>query len=145
MIPATERILAIDYGTRWVGLAWSDPSLTIVAGSSSIDRKKIKTPVLEVIAEHVRELEVTGIIVGMPYNMDGSLGFKAKETRNFMNKLEAILDISVSHWDERLTTVRAENELRMLETRKKGKGRVDEMSASFILQAYLESISNSSL
>jgi len=141
MIPATERILAIDYGSRWVGLAWSDPSLTIVAGSRSIDRKKAKTPVLDLIVEYVRELGVAGIVVGIPYNMDGSVGFKARETQNFINRLKARLDITVSHWDERLTTVRAQNELRMMETKKRAERRVDELAASFILQDYLESIS----
>jgi len=142
MIPTPQRILAIDYGSRWLGLAWSDPSFTIVAGSRSIDRKKTTTPVLDLIEESVQELGVTGIIVGMPYNMDGSVGFKARETQNFINKLMAKLNISVSHWDERIKTVRAENELRQLGTKKRSGRQVDEMAASFILQAYLESISS---
>jgi putative Holliday junction resolvase len=143
MSPAPERILAIDYGTRWLGLAWSDPSLTIVAGSRTIDRKQTKVPILTVIQDFVQEMGVREVIVGMPYNMDGSTGPKAQETLAFMEELEKRLEIPVSSWDERLTTVRAADELRRLGGKRGQRRRVDEMSASFILQDYLKSISRS--
>jgi putative Holliday junction resolvase len=142
MIPAPERILAIDYGSRWLGLAWSDPSLTIVAGSRTIDSNKIDVPVEDYISDLVMELGAAHIVVGMPYNMDGSSGFKATETQGFIDRLSEKVSIPISDWDERLTTVRAEEELRMLDGKKKRKRRVDEISASYILQAYLSWIAN---
>jgi putative Holliday junction resolvase len=143
MSPAPERILAIDYGTRWLGLAWSDPSLTIVAGSRTIDRNDTKVSVLTIIHDIVQELGVREVIVGMPYNMDGSTGPKAKETLAFIDELAKRLDVPVSSWDERLTSVRAEGELRRLGGKRSQRRRVDEMSASFILQDYLTSLSHS--
>lgn len=141
MSKCTGRILAIDYGSRWLGLAWSDPSLTIVAGSRTIDRKETKTSVHILILELAQEMGIREIIVGMPYNMDGSTGAKARETLAFIDELKRSLDIPVTSWDERLTTVRAAGELRMLGG-KRGRRRVDEMSASFILQDYLGRISH---
>ncbi|MFQ6105210.1 MAG: Holliday junction resolvase RuvX [Candidatus Glassbacteria bacterium] len=136
MIPASKRVLAIDYGVRWLGLAWSDPSLTIVAGSRTIDRKKTHVPVTELISDVVCEIGIGSIVVGMPYNMDGSAGSKARETQSFIDLLREKLDIPIYHWDERLTTVRAEEELKKLGGRKR-KGMLDEMSASYILEAFL--------
>ncbi len=137
MTRGSERILAIDYGTRWLGLAWSDPSRTIVAGSETIDRKHSSSSLEDIISEIVRERGVRLIVVGMPYNMDGTTGFKARETMQFIDRLSSALDIPVTHWDERLTSVRAESDLRILGGRKRSERRVDEMSASYILQSYL--------
>ena len=143
MSPAAERILAIDYGTRWLGLAWSDPTLTIVAGSRTIDRKETRTALPTVIRDIVHEMGVKEIIVGMPYNMDGSTGTKARETLEFIEELKKRLEIPVASWDERLTSVRATGELIRLGRKRHQKRRVDEMSASFILQDYLSHISRS--
>ena len=136
MIPTPKRILAIDYGSRWLGFAWSDPSLTIVAGSRTIDRNKARMPVEDLVSDVVDEIGAGRIVVGMPYNMNGSAGFKVRETQSFINSLRNKLDIPVVHWDERLTTVQAEEALRRLGGGKKGRA-VDAMSASFILEAFM--------
>ncbi len=142
MIQSPGRILAIDYGSRWVGLAWSDPSFTIVADSRTLDLKGTHVSVEDLIKDLVGEIGVSHIVVGMPYNMNGSAGFKARETQEFIGKLSEKVSIPISHWDERLTTVRAEGELRKLGKGRKGRRQVDEMSATFILQDYLSSISS---
>ena len=131
-------LLGIDYGGKRIGLAASD-SLGIAA--HGLPTLKCTTPEhdLETIREIVEQRAVAALVVGLPRNMDGSLGPQAVEAEAFGRKLADDLGLPVHFVDERLTTQRAERTLAGAGmSRRKRKGRVDRMAAQFILQQYLD-------
>ena len=133
------RILAIDYGTKRIGLAVSDPLGFTAQGLETIlVQNKQKT--LEAVAKVCKDYGVGEIVVGFPVNMNGSLGPKARETSEWVEKLQTELNIPVKTWDERLTSMQADR--LMIEeglSRQKQKQQSDRLAATLILQAYLES------
>jgi putative pre-16S rRNA nuclease len=130
------KILAIDYGTKNVGIAISDDTckmafpLETVASKNSIER----------IVEIIQEKKITQLIVGLPVNMDGSLGKKARESHEFGKKLERTTGIIPEYIDETLTTFDAEHEMKEHHVkRKKRKELVDQLAAQRMLQEFLDS------
>ena len=134
------RILAIDFGERRIGLAISDPLGITAQGLPTIDTKKTKD-ILSYIQGIIEEKKVIMIVVGMPKNMDGSIGFKGEEVKKFMNKLSRKTGVKVIAWDERLTSVMSQRSMREMGTQQKEKETVDRISATLILQSYLDSLS----
>jgi len=133
------KILGIDYGEKRIGLAVSDPSHTVAHSLKALERKGTRNYFKE-IKSLVEENWVGRIVVGLPRNMDGSLGKKSKEVLDFVKELEKVVKVPVVTWDERLTTVSAERILREAElSREKRKTILDKLSACIILQSYLES------
>ena len=135
------RILGLDFGSKTVGVAISDPLLITAQGLEIIRRteenKLRKT--LARIEEIIKEYEVTEIVLGLPLNMDDTEGERAKLSREFGHKLEARCGIPVTMWNERLTTVEADEI--MNEAGIKGKERkeyVDMIAAQLILEGYME-------
>ena len=136
------RILCIDYGDARIGVEVSDPmGLTAQMLETIQWRDDIEKP-LDRICQLAREFQCGLIVVGLPKNMDGSLGFREEKTREFVDLLkERMPEIEIKPWDERLTTVMAQRAMRdMGINSKKQKGRIDQMAAAFILQSYLDSI-----
>jgi len=134
------KILGIDYGEKRIGLALSDAS-NIVAGSFKVLNRDTTGNWLEEIKTIVDENKIEKIVIGLPRNMNGSLGEKGKEVLAFVKSLEKVINVPIVTWDERLTTVSAEKVLREADlSRKKRKDIVDKLSASIILQNYLDSI-----
>lgn len=136
------RILCIDYGDARIGVAVSDPLGWTAQMLETIQwRDDIEKP-LERICQLVRQYECRQVVVGLPRNMDGSLGFREEKTRQFMNLLrERLPDVEIKPWDERLTTVMAQRAMHdMGISSRKQKRRIDQMAAAFILQSYLDSI-----
>lgn len=132
------RILGLDYGDRKIGVAISDAFGWTAQGVEVIDRKRTKD-VDARIAELIRELEVTEIVVGLPKNMNGSVGPRGQLSMEFAESLKESVQLPVHLWDERLTTVSAERTLIEADvSRKKRKQVVDKMAASLILQNYLD-------
>lgn len=137
------RILGLDYGTKTVGVAISDPLLITAQGLEIIRRDseaKIRKT-LQRIEELCKEYEVEKIVLGYPKNMNGTDGERAEKSLDFKEMLERRIGIPVIMWDERLTTVSADKV--MMESgirRENRKNFVDEIAAMFILQNYLESI-----
>lgn len=137
------RILGLDYGTKTVGVAISDPLLITAQGVEIIRRdseNKIRKT-LQRIEALVKEYEVEKIVLGYPKNMNGTDGERAEKTMEFKDMLEKRISIPVIMWDERLTTVSADRA--MMESgirRENRKEFVDEIAAMLILQNYLESI-----
>lgn len=137
------RILGLDYGTKTVGVAVSDPLLITAQGLEIIRRDseaKIRKT-LQRIEELCKEYEVEKIVLGYPKNMNGTDGERAEKSLEFKEMLERRTGIPVIMWDERLTTVSADKV--MMESgirRENRKNFVDEIAAMFILQNYLESI-----
>lgn len=134
--PAVTRVLAVDYGSRRVGLALSDPGRTLASGLPTLHRQG---PLAEAVAQLARRHEAAEVVVGLPLDMDGSRGAKALEVESFAEDLRALLPVPVTLWDERLSTVRAWRVLREAGTRERaGRSRVDRLSAVLILQNYLD-------
>jgi len=132
------KILGLDLGTKRIGIAISDESETLASGRGFYERRST-----DLDLNYFKELiddEVIGLIVlGLPQNMDGSLGPKAQESLAFKSQLESITDVPIELFDERLTTHEAERVLIEANvSRKKRKGVVDQQAAVLILQGYLD-------
>ena len=137
------RIMALDLGSKTVGVAISDPLLLTAQGIEIIRRKEENKlrQTLARIEELIAEYEVTDIVLGLPLNMDDSEGERAVMSREFKDKIERRTGIPVTMWDERLTTVEADEI--MNEARIKGKDRkeyVDMIAAQIILEDYLSNM-----
>jgi putative Holliday junction resolvase len=132
------RYLGLDLGTKTLGLALSDTTLT-VATSYKILNFNDNQSTFDELKKTINEYEVTKLVLGFPKNMNNSIGTRAQETMEFKKKLEENLHMEVILEDERLSTVLATNY--MLEadlSRKKRKKHVDSLAASIILQKYLD-------
>jgi putative Holliday junction resolvase len=133
------RILGIDYGQKRIGVAISDEMGIVATPLGNVEENGVNAAVAA-IAKMVSERAVGKIVVGLPRNMDGSLGAKAQETQAFVEKLKARVKIPIQTWDERLTTKAAERVLiKANVSRKKRREVVDKMAAQMILQSYLDS------
>ena len=138
------RILGIDYGEARVGIAITD-SLNITAqGLETIQRNNSDKIVLKRLDEIFEKYEVDTIVVGMPYNMDGTISERAKKTEEFIHKLKCKYNKKkIEIIDERLTTVEAHKTMNFLDINKnKKKDIVDTISAVYILETYLNKIKN---
>lgn len=133
------RILGIDPGDRRIGLAIGETELAIATGLPTLERPRADADVTEPLRRVCQEQGVERIVVGVPINMDGSQGERARLAIEFAQRLRDALGIEVDTWDERLTTRQADRA--MLEgdlSRKKRKERVDRLAAQLMLQSYLE-------
>lgn len=132
------RTLGLDPGTKRIGVAISD-ELNFLARPLEIIERKNAFEDLKRIEQIVKLNNVNKIIVGMPINMDGSIGEKANDAKKFAETLKAIPGVEIDFFDERLSTVQANNVLIEADiSRKKRKGITDKLAAQFILQAYLD-------
>lgn len=133
------RILALDLGARRVGVALSDPLGLTAQGLPTLEPRGRKD-LLEAVRGLVERHGVERIVVGLPVNMDGSLGPPARDALAFAEKLGHELGVAVDTWDERLTTVAAERALTEGRvTRSKRRQLVDRIAAQLILEGYLAS------
>ncbi len=137
-VKTMTRVLAIDFGERRIGLAISDPLGITAQGLPTIDTKKTKD-VISFMVKIIHEKNVDRVVVGMPRNMDGSIGFKGEEVKKFIQRLTQKIKVEVITWDERLTTVESLRSMREMGTKQKEKETVDRISATLILQNYLDS------
>lgn len=132
-------ILGVDYGNKRIGVAVSDPGLTMAHPLRTILVKPDGSHMDE-IREAARAYNADRIVVGLPYNMDGSLGFKGQEVMLWGGKLEEMTGLPVIYWDERLSTSEAHGILLGFNVKgKKRRAVVDKIAASIILQGYLDS------
>jgi putative Holliday junction resolvase len=130
------RYLAIDYGSKHIGLAICDPAETIASPMGVIEGQK---GLIEKIAQIVEREGVGAVVLGLPLNMDDSTGPQAKLVFRFAGQLEKQLDIPVHFQDERLSTFSAEEKLASPDfARKKKRKHLDAVAAAEILQAFLE-------
>jgi len=135
------RILGLDYGTKTTGVAVSDPMGWTAQGLEIIRRQEDEhlKATINRIAELCAEYKVERIVLGLPKNMNNTLGERGEKTLLFKEKLEARLKIPVDMWDERLSTVAAENVLLEADmSRKKRKNVIDKLAATIILHNYLD-------
>lgn len=133
------RILALDHGSKRVGVAISDETFTIAQPVEYIPAEP-NSRLIERIRELIRERDAGLVLVGMPRNMDGSYGLAAQKVQEFVQTLRTALEVPVKTWDERLTSVQANRCLREANVRqRKSRERVDKIAAAILLQSYLDS------
>ena len=128
------KVMALDIGTKRIGIALSDYLLMLANGHSYIQREP-ETKALEAIQKIAKENNVKKIVVGIPLNMDGTKGFQAENCEQFASKIQGY---EIIFEDERLTSDEAEQRLRAKKIDfRKNKGLVDMESACVILEQYL--------
>ena len=133
------KILGVDFGDSRTGFAISDSSGLIAATLETFSEKNFDK-VAERAAYLAREQGAEEIVVGLPRNMDGSVGERGQKCSAFAEKLKELTDCPIVLWDERLTTVSAHRLMNETNTRgKKRKAAVDKIAAAYILQSYLDS------
>jgi len=131
------RIMGLDVGTKTIGVAVSD-QLGWTAQGVEVIRRQGKQD-FERLRELVSTYQVEKIIIGLPKNMNGTIGEWGEQVQRFGKKIEEQLSIPVQYWDERLTSIAAERTLISADvSRKKRKHVVDKMAAMLILQNYLD-------
>lgn len=139
------RTMGLDYGSKTVGVAVSDP-LGLTAQGIEIVRRKSENKLRQTLArieEIAKEYSVEKIVLGFPKHMNNDIGERAEKSLEFKEMLERRTGLPVVMWDERLTTVEADRT--MMETgirRENRKEYVDMIAAVFILQGYLDYLSN---
>ncbi len=134
-----KRIVGLDVGERTIGIAVSDLLGITAQGLDTIRRTDIETD-LQAVSTILKDYEVSLIVVGLPKNMNNTVGPSAKRAKSFGDMLAERTGIETKYWDERLTTVSAQRAL--LEgnvSRKKRKKVVDKIAAVIILQNYMDS------
>jgi putative Holliday junction resolvase len=131
------RILCLDVGEKNIGVAVSDPLGLTAQGLEVIKRKSLSKD-LRKIRQLLKDYDVEEIVLGLPRNMNGTIGEKAREILRFKENLEEAAGIAVTTWDERLTTVAAQRALLEADVSRKGRKKViDKLAAVFILESYL--------
>ena len=137
------RILALDPGTKRIGIAISD-ELKLIAQPLEFVPAEPFTDLVVRLKQLIQEREVEMILVGMPRNMDGTYGPAAARVQEFVSELKKALPVRIKKWDERLTTVQANRLLLEANVRRdKRKQKVDKMAAAILLQSYLDSLNES--
>jgi putative holliday junction resolvase len=135
------RILGIDYGTRRIGLALSDPTGTVAQPFPTLLRRPGKRPPVQALLELVQQQKIAEIVIGLPLDLSGEETEWTAEVRDFGAKLAQRCGVSVSYLDERMTSVQAEKAVRSLglkRSEREQKSRVDAAAAILILQTYLD-------
>jgi putative holliday junction resolvase len=133
------RILALDHGTKRIGIAVSD-ELKVIAQPLEYVPAEPFAAFLERLKQLVAEKEVELVLVGMPRNMDGTYGPAAQKVQEFVAALKEALSVPLKTWDERLTSAQANRYLIQASVRReKRKEKVDKTAAAILLQSYLDS------
>ena len=137
------RILGIDFGDARIGMAVSDPFGWTAQGLCTIHWKNdVSVPVNE-IKRIVEEYNVQKIVVGMPKNFNNTLGERASKTCDFIEVLKGSIKVDIVSWDERCSTICAQNTLNEMGVpKRKKRGVIDKVAAVHILQNYLDFIAN---
>ena len=142
-----KRIIGLDFGSKTVGVAVSDP-LGLTAQGLEIIRRKSEDKLRQTlarIAAITEEYQAERIVLGFPRNMNNTVGPRAEKTLEFKELLERRIECEVILWDERLTTVEADRTLDFCGVRRDSRGQyIDELAAVFILQGYLDSLHGNS-
>lgn len=140
-LPAGRAIAGLDFGTKTIGVAVSDRLLSVATPLETVKRKKF-TADAGALTKLFTHREIAGIVLGLPRNMDGSEGPRCQSTRAFARNLAAVIDLPITFWDERLSTVAAERSLLEADaSRAKRAELIDNVAAGYILQGALDRLS----
>ena len=133
-----RRLIGMDLGTKTIGLALSDVRRTIASSLDTIRRKKFSVDVL-ILLELAAEHDITGFVLGLPVNLNGTEGPRAQATRSFARNLNQRSALPILLWDERMTTQAATRLLIEADSSRKRRAEVvDKMAATLILQGALD-------
>lgn len=138
-----QRLMGLDLGSKTIGLALSDVMLSVASPLETIRRTKF-TPDAQHLIKLIKEYDVGALVLGMPFEMDGSEGKRCQSTRDFAINFKKMRDLPISYWDERLSTSAVErmlvNDVDM--TRKRRGEVVDKLAAAYILQGALDALAH---
>lgn len=137
-VRVSMSIIGLDVGERRIGVSVSDPEKKVATGLKTLERKGIKEDINN-IENIIKDYQIEEVVLGYPKNMDGSIGDIAKKVLNFGEELRSSIDLKITFWDERVTTLEAEKVLIKGDVRRKKRKKViDTLSAILILQNYLD-------
>ena len=137
-LPPTGALAGLDLGTRTIGVAVSDGLRSVASPLRTIRRSKFTADAVALEAI-LAERAVAGLILGLPYNMDGSAGPRIQSTLAFARNMSRRIDLPIGFWDERLSTVAAERALLEADTSRRRRAEViDHVAAGYILQGALD-------
>ena len=137
-LPAGRAIAGLDLGTVTIGVAVSDGSCSVATPLETIRRKKFSIDAARLL-DIAAKRDLAGLVLGLPFNMDGSEGARCQSTRAFARNLARLTDLPIGFWDERLSTVAAERALLEADTSRKRRSEViDHVAAGYILQGVLD-------
>lgn len=132
------RLMGLDYGDKTIGVAVSDALGWTAQGVDTIQRRNCEADLIA-LRTMIEQYDVAEIVVGLPKNMNGSIGERGELTIQFADELASKLNMPVHLWDERLTTMAAERTLLEADvSRRKRKKVIDKMAATIILQGYMD-------
>jgi putative Holliday junction resolvase len=137
-----SALMGLDLGTKTIGVAVSDTFRSVSTPLETVRRKKFSTDAARLM-ELIAERNIAGIVLGLPFNMDGSEGPRCQSTRAFARNLARLTDVPITFWDERLSTVAAERALLEADTSRKRRSEViDHVAAGYILQGLLDRLAH---
>lgn len=137
-LPPMSALMGLDLGTKTIGVAVSDRIGAVATPLETVKRKKFSVDAARLL-EIIKARDISGILLGLPRNMDGTEGPRCQSTRAFARNLGQLTDLPISFWDERLSTVAAEKALLEADTTRKRRAEViDHVAASYILQGALD-------
>jgi len=137
-LPRMQALAGLDLGTVTLGVAVSDTFQSVATPLETIKRKKFTLDAEKLLAICTAR-NIGGLVLGLPFNMDGTEGPRCQSTRAFARNLSRLTDLPIGFWDERLSTVAAERALLEADTSRKRRAEViDHVAASYILQGALD-------
>lgn len=138
-LPPMTALAGLDYGDKTIGVAVSDGMRQVATPLDTIQRGKKFTQDADALIAILDKRGISGLVLGLPRNMDGSEGPRCQKTRAFARNLSRLTDRPITFWDERLSTVAAERALLEADTsRAKRAGVIDHVAAGYILQGALD-------
>ncbi len=138
----SQILVGLDVGFKTIGIAVSDISNTIATPLNTVLRRGT-TKDLSKLKEYLREYQIGGFVIGLPISLDGSENEQTKKIRNFSNKLKSYFSLPSEFWDERYSSDVIFKEMRNLDfSSNKIKKKLDQQSAAYILQGYLDKYRN---
>jgi len=136
--PARGALIGLDLGTKTIGVAVSDPDRRLATGVETVARTAFKADAAQLIVL-ADQRNISGFVLGLPINMDGSEGPRAQSTRAFARNFARLTELPIALWDERLSTSAVERELIANDVSRAKRAKViDEHAAIFILQGALD-------
>lgn len=137
-VPAMRALIGLDLGEKTIGVAVSDNFLSVATPLETVRRKKFGIDATR-LSEIIANRQIGGLVLGLPFNMDGSEGPRCQSTRAFARNFAKLEGLPITYWDERLSTVAAERALLEADTSRKRRAEViDHVAAGYILQGALD-------
>ena len=142
LLPERGALIGLDLGSKTIGVAASDPDRRVAAPVETISRKRFALDAQRIL-ELAAERRATGLVLGLPINMDGSEGPRAQSTRAYARNLARLTELPIALWDERLSTAAVERALIAADaSRAARKSVIDQHAAAYILQGALDRLSH---